>query len=104
MSRLVIMGGLVADLAAGTAEARDLVIEDGRIAAILAPGTAGMAGAEHRDARDRLILPGLVNSHTHGHANLVKGVADRWIEIPAAGQDEDALEFPAPAINLLPKK
>ncbi len=43
MSRLVIMGGLVADLAAGTAEARDLVIEDGRIAAILAPGTAGMA-------------------------------------------------------------
>ena len=72
------LGGLVADLAAGTAEARDLVIEDGRIAAILAPGTAGMAGAEHRDARDRLILPGLVNSHTHGHANLVKGVADRW--------------------------
>lgn len=78
MSRLVITGGRVADLAAGTAEARDLVIEDGRIAAILAPGTAEMVGAEHRDARDRLILPGLVNSHTHGHANLVKGVADRW--------------------------
>jgi uncharacterized protein YcnI len=32
------------------------------------------------------------------------GTADRWIEIPAAGQDEDALENPAPGIKLLPKK
>lgn len=32
------------------------------------------------------------------------GVADRWIEIPAAGQDEDALELPAPGLTLLPKK
>jgi uncharacterized protein YcnI len=31
------------------------------------------------------------------------GVADRWIEIPAAGQDEEALEYPAPGIKLLPK-
>ena len=30
--------------------------------------------------------------------------AARWIEIPAAGQDEDALETPAPGIKLLPKK
>ncbi|MBZ9677349.1 YcnI family protein [Mesorhizobium sp. ES1-1] len=32
------------------------------------------------------------------------GVVERWIEIPAAGQDEDALETPAPGIKLLPKK
>ncbi|MER9656728.1 YcnI family protein [Mesorhizobium sp. M0152] len=32
------------------------------------------------------------------------GAADRWIEIPAAGQDEDALENPAPSVKLLPKK
>ncbi|MER8382692.1 YcnI family protein [Mesorhizobium sp. M0815] len=32
------------------------------------------------------------------------GVADRWIEIPAVGQAEDALEFPAPGLKLLPKK
>jgi uncharacterized protein YcnI len=32
------------------------------------------------------------------------GAATRWIEIPAAGQDEDALEDPAPGLNLLPKK
>lgn len=30
--------------------------------------------------------------------------AERWIEIPAAGQDSDALENPAPSIKLLPKK
>ena len=30
--------------------------------------------------------------------------AQRWIEIPAEGQDVDALENPAPGIKLLPKK
>ncbi|TIT47903.1 MAG: DUF1775 domain-containing protein [Mesorhizobium sp.] len=30
--------------------------------------------------------------------------AARWIEVPAAGQDEDALENPAPGIKLTPKK
>ena len=28
--------------------------------------------------------------------------ADRWIEVPAAGQDSDSLEFPAPGLKLLP--
>lgn len=32
------------------------------------------------------------------------GVSDRWIEIPAAGQDEETLELPAPGLKLLPKK
>jgi uncharacterized protein YcnI len=32
------------------------------------------------------------------------GTAERWIEIPAAGQSEDALELPAPGLKLLPKK
>ena len=27
---------------------------------------------------------------------------DRWIEIPAAGQDREALELPAPGLTLLP--
>ncbi len=33
-----------------------------------------------------------------------EGATTRWIEIPAAGQDEDALEDPAPGLKLLPKK
>jgi uncharacterized protein YcnI len=32
------------------------------------------------------------------------GAAERWIEIPQAGQNEDDLETPAPGIKLLPKK
>jgi periplasmic copper chaperone A len=32
------------------------------------------------------------------------GAVDRWIEIPAAGKDEDSVEFPAPAIKVSPKK
>jgi uncharacterized protein YcnI len=28
--------------------------------------------------------------------------AERWIEIPAAGQDPDSLEYPAPGVKLLP--
>lgn len=76
-SELLIRGGLVADPATGTVEPRDLLIADGRIAAIDRPGAILSAGAVH-DASNRLILPGFVNAHTHGHSNLVKGVADRW--------------------------
>ena len=28
--------------------------------------------------RDRLMHPGLINAHTHGHGNLAKGMGDRW--------------------------
>lgn len=30
------------------------------------------------DARDRLVIPGLINSHTHSHNNLTRGSADNW--------------------------
>jgi 5-methylthioadenosine/S-adenosylhomocysteine deaminase len=75
---LLITGALVVDPAAEKAEHRDLLVRGGMIAQIGAPGTIAAPGAEVHKASDRLILPGLVNSHTHGHANLMKGVADRW--------------------------
>lgn len=31
------------------------------------------------------------------------GLAERWIEVPASGQSEDDLEFPAPGVTLLQK-
>ena len=34
--------------------------------------------AEEIDARGRLLHPGLVNAHMHGHGNLAKGMGDRW--------------------------
>ena len=39
-----------------------------------------------------------------GRAGMRDGATERWIEIPAKGQDEDALEFPAPGVKLLPKE
>jgi 5-methylthioadenosine/S-adenosylhomocysteine deaminase len=76
--RLLIAGGLVVDPQTGTADRKDLLIEHGRIAAIGTPGA--MVDTDHvrHDGHDRLVVPGLVNAHTHGHANLVKGVAEAW--------------------------
>ena len=75
-----VRGGLVLDPVDGEARRRDLVVRDGTIEASVEPGPQSAAGAglPVHDATDRLILPGLVNAHTHGHANLMKGVADRW--------------------------
>jgi cytosine/adenosine deaminase-related metal-dependent hydrolase len=74
----LITGGLVIDPAAGCAERLDLLVRAGKIAQIGPPGTVTAPGVAVHDAADRLIVPGLVNAHTHGHANLMKGVADRW--------------------------
>jgi 5-methylthioadenosine/S-adenosylhomocysteine deaminase len=77
-SSLLIKGGLVIDPAEGAARPLDLLIQDGKIAQVGAPGSIHGDDIAIHDASDRLVLPGLVNSHTHGHANLMKGVADRW--------------------------
>jgi len=75
-----VRGGLVLDPADGVARRRDLVVRDGLIAESREPGAADAAVADLPvyDAGDALILPGLVNAHTHGHGSLMKGVADRW--------------------------
>ena len=74
--RSVITGGTV--LLSGEAGARpaDLMLEGDSIAAIVPPGTA--IDAQPIDAANRLIIPGLINAHTHGHGGLGKGVGDRW--------------------------
>lgn len=74
MSGLVLKGGLVANPLTGEVTPRDLVIRGDRIA------KAGDRGADlpWRDISGHMIIAGLVNAHTHGHANLNKGVADLW--------------------------
>ncbi len=74
--RFVISGGLV--LAAGDVSARpaDIVLQGDVIAAIVPPGTA--EAPQRIDATSRLIIPGLINAHTHGHGGLSKGIGDRW--------------------------
>jgi cytosine/adenosine deaminase-related metal-dependent hydrolase len=75
---LILAGGLVLDPASGTADRKDLLIQGGKIAEIGAPGRLNATAAKQHDASDRLIVPGLVNAHTHGHANLMKGIAEAW--------------------------
>jgi guanine deaminase len=56
----------------------DVLIEDGFILAIEPCGRITRDDVERVDAADRLLVPGLVNGHTHGHGGLGKGaVGDR---------------------------
>ncbi len=72
----VISGGLVVTADAARGEMRDIVVDGDTIADIVAPGTATNANAEVVDARRRLVIPGLINAHTHSHGGLSKGVGD----------------------------
>ena len=77
----LVHGGLVLDPAGGEAKRRELIVRDGAIVAVCEPGGDARAAAgalQAFDASDTLVLPGLINAHTHGHANVMKGVADRW--------------------------
>jgi len=78
MSHTILRGGLVLDIAAGTAEPAEILIEDDTIREIGPPGCAAPDGAIEVSAARRLLHPGLVNAHTHGHGNLAKGMGDRW--------------------------
>ncbi len=75
---LVISGGLVHSPTAARGEPRDIVIEGDVIADIVAPGAVTSADAEVIDAGRRLIIPGLINAHTHSHGGLSKGIGDLW--------------------------
>ncbi len=74
---LVIRGGLVLD-APGLLGRVDILVQDGTIVAIGAPGMPAPDGAAVVDASRRLLHPGLVNAHTHGHGNLSRSMGDRW--------------------------
>jgi guanine deaminase len=62
---------------ASALERADVLVENGRITAIAANLTRP-DGAETLDASDCLVIPGLVNAHTHGVDTLFRGLSDRW--------------------------
>ena len=74
----VVRNGRLIDIAGHLAPATDILIDGDSIAEIGPPGLAAPADAAFVDASDRLIHPGLINAHTHGHGNLSKGMGDRW--------------------------
>ena len=55
----------------------DILIKGDEIAEIEA-GVTAPDTATVIDGTDRLVIPGLINAHTHGHGALHKGAADRW--------------------------
>ena len=61
---------------AATPDRKDVVVVDGRIAAICAGRTASVDATQVIDGRDRLLLPGLINAHTHSPLNILKGTGD----------------------------
>ena len=61
--RLLIRGGLLVDPATGRSEPGDLLVEDGRVAAM--GGTLAEADGETLDARGMVVCPGLVDIHVH---------------------------------------
>lgn len=75
---LVVRGGRVIDVARRAADPRDILVAGDTIAEVGAPGLAAPADARVLDATGRLLVPGLVNAHTHGHGTLARGTGDRW--------------------------
>ena len=77
MTRTLLTGARVLAPDALSTSFAEVLVEDGRIAALLPPGTAVESARVH-DASHRLITPGLVNGHSHSHGGLSKGSGDKW--------------------------
>jgi 5-methylthioadenosine/S-adenosylhomocysteine deaminase len=74
---LVIRGGRVLDSDSLELVEADVVIEKGRITAV-GKGIDAPESAQIRNASGKLVLPGLINAHTHSHNNLSKSFGDNW--------------------------
>jgi 5-methylthioadenosine/S-adenosylhomocysteine deaminase len=75
---LVVSGGRIVSATSPRGEEQDIVIEGDTIVGIVAPRSVKNENAEILDATRRLIIPGLINAHTHSHGGLSKGMGDRW--------------------------
>lgn len=90
-NRLLIRGGhiLSMDPAVGDFPRGDLLVEDGRIAAVgsVLPGNGAAPDAEVIDATGFIVIPGFVDTHRHTWETAIRGVApdatldDYFVEI-----------------------
>jgi dihydroorotase len=88
---LIIKGGRVIDPSIGLDAVRDVGILRGRIAAVEA--SIGAAAAETLDARGKIVVPGLIDIHTHAGSSkegppmcLQDGVTG-WVDAGTGGAD-----------------
>jgi 5-methylthioadenosine/S-adenosylhomocysteine deaminase len=74
---MLIQGGQVLTSSGAGLEPVDVLVEGSHIRAV-GPRLTAPADAQVVDATERLVLPGLVNAHTHAHNALLRGLAGRW--------------------------
>lgn len=74
----VIRNARLLDIDRHRADPADILVDGDTVHSIGSPGMPAPADAVVRDARGRMMMPGLVNAHTHGHNNLAKSLGDRW--------------------------
>ena len=72
---VLLRGGLIADVAARRVVRADVLIEGGRIREIVAADYQPRSAAESIDVSGTVIVPGLVNAHSHSYGPLVRHVA-----------------------------
>jgi 5-methylthioadenosine/S-adenosylhomocysteine deaminase len=99
---LVVRGGTVVTMDAGRRVLPEgaVAIHQGRVVAVGTPAEidAGFRGRESLDGRGGILLPGLINAHTHAAMVMFRGIADdlklmEWLEryiFPAEARNVNA--------------
>ncbi|NGM86282.1 amidohydrolase family protein [Parapusillimonas sp. SGNA-6] len=75
---LLIRGAWVPEPGGTGLRAHDILVQDGLIRRISPAGMAVSADVPVMDASAHIVIPGLVNAHTHSHFALGRGYGDRW--------------------------
>ncbi len=74
---IVIQGGIVVTMEPDVEPfAGTVAIQDGRIEAVWEGTDRREPACEHVNARDMIVLPGLVNGHVHGDVTVARGLGD----------------------------
>jgi guanine deaminase len=74
---LLVRGGQILNNTQMALESADILIEGEQITAV-GPCLSTPVGTEELSADGHIVLPGLINAHTHAHNNLLKTLADNW--------------------------